>query len=290
MAKKQHARTGTEHQNALARTLRQIAHRHSLWTVFRDFVALSALTLSNAADRSQAEAREKEYLQIAGRYSREELGLMSEGFAHVVMGLETGHQDFLGSLFMLLEMGDSWKGQFFTPYHLCLCMSKMTMSDAGSYIRENGFVRVSDPCVGGGAMIIAAAHSLMDDGINYQQHMHAVAQDIDLTAVHMAYIQFSLLHIPAVVIHGNSLAMETRSTWRTLAHTMGRWDAKLQRLEQAQAIAEAAELMTQPEAERPTPAPVAAFVPSEEARRAANDPHAVRKVRRPSQVNQISLF
>lgn len=67
MAKKHPARTGNEHQNALARILRQIAHRHSLWTVFRDFVAMAALMLSNAADRSQAEAREAEYLQIAGR-------------------------------------------------------------------------------------------------------------------------------------------------------------------------------------------------------------------------------
>ena len=290
MAKKHPARTGTEHQNALARILRQIAHRHSLWTVFRDFVAMAALMLSNAADRSQAEAREAEYLQIAGRYRREELTLMSEGFAHVVMGLETGHQDFLGSLFMLLEMGDSWKGQFFTPYEICLCMGKMNMTGVQSYIEANGFVRVSDPCVGGGAMIIAAAHAMLDEGINYQQHMHAVAQDIDLTAVHMAYIQFSLLHISAVAIHGNSLANETRSTWRTLAHTMGRWDAKLQRLEHAQAIAEAAELMTQPEAAKSTPAPVTPFVPSEEARRAANDPHAAPKVRRPSQANQISLF
>ena len=120
--------------------------------------------------------------------------------------------------------------------------------------------------------------------------MHAVAQDIDLTAVHMAYIQFSLLHIPAVVIHGNSLANETRSIWRTLAHTMGRWGAKLQRLEHAQAVAEATELVTQPEAAKPAPAPVGLFVPSEEARRAANDPHAAPKVRRPSHANQISLF
>ena len=78
-------------------------------------------------------------------------------------------------------------------------------------------------------MIIAAADSLLDEKINYQQHMHAVAQDIDLVAVHMAYIQLSLLHVPAVVIHGNSLAMETRSIWLTPAHVMGGWKYKLQR-------------------------------------------------------------
>ena len=51
--------------DASRRILRQIAHRHSLWTVFRDFVAMAALSLSNAADRSQAEPREAEYRQIA---------------------------------------------------------------------------------------------------------------------------------------------------------------------------------------------------------------------------------
>jgi hypothetical protein len=255
MAKKHPARSGTEHQNDLARLLRQVAHRHNLWAVFRDFVAMAALSLSNVADPAQAKGREAEYMKIVGQYSREEVGQLAQGLAHVVMGLETGHQDFLGSLFMMLELGDAWKGQFFTPYEVSLCMAKVSMTGAQAFIEKHGFVRVSDPCVGGGAMIIAGAHALLDEGINYQQHMHVVAQDLDLTAVHMAYVQFSLLHIPAVVIHGNSLMNETRSTWCTLAHTMGGWGYKLRRLERAQAIAEAAELMTQA-----PPAPVGQHV------------------------------
>lgn len=192
---------------------------------------------------------------------------------------------------MLLELGDSWKGQFFTPYEVCLCMGKMNIGGVRSYVQENGFVRISDPCVGGGAMIIAAAHAMLDEGINYQRHMHAVAQDIDLTSVHMAYVQFSLLHIPAVVIHGNSLAKETRSTWRTLAHTMGGWDEKLHRLARAEAAAgEAPEEEAQPEECAPTPALPTLFVPSEEAKRAANDPHPAPKVRPPLRANQFSLF
>jgi hypothetical protein len=45
----------------------------------------------------------------------------------------------------------------------------------------------------------------------------------------MAYVQLSLLHIPAVVYHGNSLSVETWSTWRTPAHVLGFWDVKLRR-------------------------------------------------------------
>ncbi len=78
-------------------------------------------------------------------------------------------------------------------------------------------------------MVIAAAHVLQDKQINYQQAMHATGVDVDIVAVHMAYIQLSLLHIPAVIQHGNSLSMEVWSTWKTPAHVLGLWDVKLKR-------------------------------------------------------------
>lgn len=36
----------------------------------------------------------------------------------------------------------------------------------------------------------------------------------------MCYIQLTLLHIPAEVIHGNSLSLEIWSVWRTPAYYM----------------------------------------------------------------------
>ena len=45
----------------------------------------------------------------------------------------------------------------------------------------------------------------------------------------MAYIQLSLLHVPAVVIHGNTISGECWSEWRTPAHVLGLWDVKLRR-------------------------------------------------------------
>ena len=65
--------------------------------------------------------------------------------------------------------------------------------------------------------------------INYQQRLHVTAVDIDRRAVHMAYIQFTLMHIPAVVIVGNSLSMEMHEYWYTPAHILGGWTAKLAR-------------------------------------------------------------
>ena len=78
-------------------------------------------------------------------------------------------------------------------------------------------------------MVIATAEAFRDEGINYQQAMHATCIDIDATAVHMAYVQLTLLHIPAIVIHGNALSLEQWGYWLTPAHVLGFWDAKLKR-------------------------------------------------------------
>ena len=45
----------------------------------------------------------------------------------------------------------------------------------------------------------------------------------------MAYVHFTLLHIPAIIVHGDTLRAETYSVWRTFAHVMGLWDVKLVR-------------------------------------------------------------
>jgi hypothetical protein len=235
MAKKT-IRYSDEHQAALGKLLRTLAYRHGLWKVFCDFVAVSALALSNAADRNQYAEREAQYMKIIANYNKEEAEALAKGLAYVVMALEVGMCDFLGSLFMSLELGDSWKGQFFTPYEISRLMAQMNLGDqVQPQIEQKGFISICDPCVGGGAMIIAAAHAMHDADINYQRHMHVTAIDIDIVAVHMAYIQFSLLHIPAVIYHGNSLSMEIWSTWRTPAHVLGFWDSKLRRANTAAA-------------------------------------------------------
>ena len=55
------------------------------------------------------------------------------------------------------------------------------------------------------------------------------AIDLDLLAVHMAYVQCTLLYIPAIIVHGDTLRAKTSGVWRTFAHVMGLWDAKLAR-------------------------------------------------------------
>lgn len=218
-----------QHQKEMASLMRANASAYRIHEVFRDFCEMAALAISNAVDLSRYQVREERYMQIVGRYSKEEAVRFSRMLAHLVESIELGFHDALGELFMFLELGDHWKGQYFTPYEISLLMAQLTVTGAEETISDRGFITVNEPACGAGAMVIAMMETMRQKGINYQTSAHVVAQDIDATAVHMAYVQFSLLHIPAVVIQGNTLAVEVRDRWFTPAHVVGRWDAKLRR-------------------------------------------------------------
>jgi hypothetical protein len=138
----------------------------------------------------------------------------------------------MGRTFHDLELHNKWNRQFFSPYPLCRMMAKMTLGDEEDIrarIAERGFVTTQEPACGSGAMVIALAQEMKDAGINYQQHLRVTAVDVDSKCVHMAYLQFALLHTPAVVIHGKSLSLEEFGRWYTPAHIMRGWAWKLRR-------------------------------------------------------------
>lgn len=211
--------------------LRQNAYRHDLHSVWSDFVEMCASAMSNAVDYAHRDEREARYMQIVGKYNKEEIERFAHALAALTMAMEVaGFDDVLGATFMELELGNKWTGQFFTPYHLCRLMAQVNVVDGmQDNIKHHGFISANDPCTGGGAMIIGLANAMHDAGINYQQHLHVIAQDIDIKAVHMTYVQLSLLHVPAVVIHGNTLKAEELSHWYTPAHIIGGWKWKLRR-------------------------------------------------------------
>lgn len=216
----------------LARMVQSVSHRHGAWQVFSDFAEMAAISLSNAVDRAQAETREARYMEVIKRYSREELAKFPEMLAALVNALEEEPSDVMGRTFHELELHNKWAGQFFSPYPLCRMMAKMTLSDTADLearISDRGFVTASEPAVGSGAMVIALAHEMHEAGINYQQHLHVTAVDVDLKCVHMAYLQCALLHIPAVIVHGNTLSVQEYSRWYTPAHILDGWNFKLRR-------------------------------------------------------------
>lgn len=228
------ARTETtgldQFQKEFMKLVQENARRHRKHEVFRDFCELAALAISNSVDLIQREKREARYMEIIGTYEKDEAYRFKQMLAQLVDSLSLGFHDSLGTIFMSLELGDHWKGQYFTPFSVAYMMAKITTSHLDAIIERNGFFTANEPAAGAGAMVIGLANAIEEKGLNYQQVMHVTAQDIDETAVHMAYIQLSLLHIPAIVLHGNSLWPEkTWGHWVTPAHVIGLWDIKLRR-------------------------------------------------------------
>jgi hypothetical protein len=236
------ASSGDPHKAAIIKLMREFTHSHDPYMVFADFVEVSAIAISSRVDQSQFDAREKRYLEIVGKYKREEVNRFAAMFAELQMCYRTridaigdpgsGHEpasglgDVLGEIFMALELGNARAGQFFTPYSVSLLMAMMTVGD-GTSIREQGFVTLQEPACGSAGMVVATAQAMHQAGLNYPETLHATCVDIDPRCVHMAYVQLSLMGIPAVVVHGNALSLDVWSVWYTPAHVLVGWNRKL---------------------------------------------------------------
>lgn len=243
-----------DYQKELVKLINSLSTRRSHWQVFADFCEMSAIALSNAVDFAQREKREERYMQIVRAYNRHEMEQLSLGIPYLTMALENGFSDVLGKTFHDLELHSKWAGQFFTPYDVSRMMAKMTIGDCEDLkerIASRGFVTAQEPAVGSGSMVIALAEAMRDVGVNYQKHLHVTAIDIDPKCVHMAYLQFSLLYIPAIIVHGNTLSLEEYGRWYTPAHIMDGWTWKLRR---KVAIEEALEIIAAPPMAETTPA------------------------------------
>lgn len=185
----------------------EMCYSRSAWQVWSDLISVIACSLANAVDKREEiwAAREKEYEECIKRLGGVEKP--AKCFATITMALEENpDQDFLGELYMTLNLGNHWKGQFFTPYHICEFMSKITIGDETSeQIEKQGFISVNDCACGAGATLIAAANTFKERGINYQRDVLFVAQDIDRIVGMMCYIQLSLLGCAGYVVIANTL-------------------------------------------------------------------------------------
>lgn len=246
-----------EHRKNLVRLLKKNSHRHHLWDVFADFCEMGALAMSNSVDLAHRNERENRYLSIVKKYEPNEVHRFPQMLAELTMAMEYGPDDVLGRVFGELELGNSSRGQFFTPYPVCQMMASHLIGDGQDLhhqLQERGFITVSEPACGAGAMPIAFAEALTNKGVNFQHCLHIIAQDLDSRAVHMAYLQLSILHVPAILILGNTLTMEEREVWYTPAHILGGWDYKLGKTTEP-VSQQVEELDTSDESIKPLPMP-----------------------------------
>ncbi len=195
-----------KHKKEIGRLFVQLSERYGRHQIWSDFIAMTACAISNSYDKQFYNEREELYLSIAKKYTKDELEMFAHMFAIVVMALENNpKQDFLGSLFSALNLHNEWKGQFFTPYHIGEFMAAVNLVNAGEQLQQKDVITVNDCCCGAGCLLIAFANEARKAGIDFQRRVIFVAQDIDLIAGLMCYIQLSLLGCKAVVKIGNSL-------------------------------------------------------------------------------------
>lgn len=213
----------------IVKKFESMGHSRSTWEAFSDFLELAAIAISNQCDLREREKREETYLHTAGKYEADELTLLCQILADVAMVLEQEPADVLGSVYMQLELGNKWAGQFFTPQSLADVMGAMTLDPEGARaeIARKGYITVSDPAIGGGVTIIGFCKAMQAAGLDFRISMHATGVDVDVKAVHMAYIQLSLLGIPATIVHGNTITLQEYSHWYTPAHVFGGWTPRL---------------------------------------------------------------
>lgn len=195
------------------------------WEVFSDFLSLAASELDMA--RIRAPESIEHCRKICARYEASDIAKMQEMFCMMVCALEAQFHDFLGAIFMVLELGDNFRGQYFTPYPVQSLMARMLMPGVRDTIRREGIATVSDPACGAAGMLIAYAECLLEADINPSMHMFGSCIDIDPVAADMAFIQLYVLGIAAEVVTGNTLTMQIRRVRYTPVYYLNEFEKRL---------------------------------------------------------------
>ena len=159
-------------------------------------------------------------------------------------------------------------GQFFTPPEVSELMARLTYSEELAKL-DKPFVTVCEPACGAGGMILAFTKVMISYGYNPAERMWAHCQDVDRTAALMCYLQLALWNVPAVVVVGNTLTLETREVFYTPAHYLGLWDYRLRRRREAEEerVTESA-----PQATEEVETTIAVLPPSESPRTLSRPP------------------
>lgn len=204
-------------------------------SVFVDFLNLSACSYSNVFDLTNKEEREKHYLDIVKKYKKEELNYFSTALGELAMAAEIYLQhgyikDILGYIYTTGQYYKKAMGQYFTPDNIAIFMTEIINGDFKQLEKEE-FISVSEPTCGSGVMVLAFAQNMLKKEINYQNSMFADAWDLDQTCALMAYVQFSIYNIPAIVTHGDSLSLKAYSKWITPMYFINDFPGKQKRKE-----------------------------------------------------------
>lgn len=214
-----------EAKKEFIRIFKYTGHHLRRWDVFCDFITLAASELDIARIRTEDNIEKSR--KICERYSADDLDNFHKLFCMLVSALEGKFQDFLGSVFMELELGSDDMGQFFTPYCVQSLMAKLVFPDIDDTIKKRGWVELSEPCCGAAGMVIAYVEHMLEAGYNPSEQLFVNCIDIDPIAADMAFIQLSLLGVAAEVITGNTLTMKFNRVRYTPVYYINNWEERI---------------------------------------------------------------
>ena len=236
---------GDADQKAFVKIFDSLTGKYNRWQVWQDMIWMIACSISNTVDRKHFDKREEMFTDIAKKYSDVDIQKFKQLLEMLIESMESrvnrgDYGDFLGEMFMNLNLGNELGGQFFTPYHVCLMMAKSTINDdrLRKELNRCGYISCADFACGAGATLIAAAECMKELGINYQEQCIFAGQDIDSTTALMCYIQLSLLGCAGYVVIGNSLiepmtghalfGEDSERCWKTPMYYLDKWDFRRQ--------------------------------------------------------------
>lgn len=154
------------------------------------------------------------------KYGAEGMKVMAQLYSIVTDAIEGHRTDFIGPLYMKLELSGKSdrqaRGEFFTPESVAKMMAQMIVPQTiGELIEAQGYLRVQEPTCGAGGMLIWVAQAMENQGYDPRVYMYAEGVDINRGAFNMCYLQLALLDIPARVWCGDSLRMKYRDCRET---------------------------------------------------------------------------
>lgn len=189
---------------------------------FHDFLEMAYCALAkpfylatnNAERADQLEAR---YMKVVARYrNKDDIRNVMPRLLALVQTNAGDYKDYLGDVAGEGGYLNSDMGQFFTPIAVSNLLSRLSLpaTEIEAVIQRNGYFTISDPAVGAGSTILAAAETVRSLGYSPTTTMLASVTDLSLLAYQMCYIQLSCAGIPAGVHRANTISMEEfESAW-----------------------------------------------------------------------------
>jgi type I restriction-modification system DNA methylase subunit len=179
--------------------LEEISYNKRISQVFQDWIIMASASLYTWKNDNDVE---KNYNAIIKSYSKEQCDKLCRLLSITIEAL-TNEEDFLGPIYNDLNLINKNHAQFFTPKNVSSLMAELLLNKTSD---SKKIITISDCCCGSGRLLIDCAAILRKNNINYQNSAYFVAQDIDSICCHMAFIQLSILGMPAIVKCGNSLS------------------------------------------------------------------------------------